>query len=121
MTEACAGQRPGDPSPVSDHASPAEPLFILGRTRTGQPFRPSDWVDRMAGLFASFGRDKTLRYSPWIRPATLGGTRGLWLEAGLRGRDPSAYAFVMAFADAHQLAIMPVRPAPEGGATPETG
>lgn len=82
-------------------------MFILGQTRAGQPFRPSDWVDRMAGLFATFGKDKKLRYSPWIRPAVLGGKRGLWLAAGLHHRDPSAYAFVMAFADSHGLTVRP--------------
>lgn len=84
------------------------PLFIPGQTRAGQPFRPSDWVDRVAGLFASFGRDRRLRYSPWIRPAVLEGTRGLLLEAGLHRRDPAAYAFVMAFADSHDLAVRPL-------------
>lgn len=96
-----------DSRPADAGTPAAEALFIIGQTRAGQPFRPSDWVDRMAGLFATFGRDKKLRYSPWIHPATLDGTRGLWLEAGLRGRDPSAYEFVMAFADRHQLAVRP--------------
>lgn len=85
-----------------DHA-----LFILGRTRIGQPFRPSDWVDRLAGLYASFGRDKRLRYSPWVRPAVLDGQRGVWLDAGLHHRDPAAYAFVMAFVHSHDLTILP--------------
>ncbi|MDD3529381.1 MAG: DUF3579 domain-containing protein [Gallionellaceae bacterium] len=93
--------------PDSQSSGTAGALFIVGQTRAGEPFRPSDWVDRMAGLFATFGRDKKLRYSPWIRPAILDGTRGLWLEADLRGRDPSAYEFVMAFADRHELAVRP--------------
>ncbi|NTV95846.1 MAG: DUF3579 domain-containing protein [Thiobacillus sp.] len=86
-------------------ACPARALFILGRTRSGQPFRPSDWVDRVAGLFATFDCDKKLRYSPWVRPATLDGRRGLWLDAGLRDRDPHGYAFLMGFVAAHDLAV----------------
>ena len=107
MTAASFVQRPLSSSPV-DGADPSTgSLFILGQTRAGQPFRPSDWVDRMAGLFSTFGKDKKLRYSPWIRPATLDGTRGLWLEQGLRQRDPAAFAFVMAFANSHELAVRP--------------
>ncbi|MDD4880819.1 MAG: DUF3579 domain-containing protein [Gallionellaceae bacterium] len=107
MTAASLAPHPPFSSPVDGTEPSTGSLFILGQTRAGQPFRPSDWVDRMAGLFASFGKDKKLRYSPWIRPATLDGTRGLWLEQGLRQRDPAAFAFVMAFADSHGLAVRP--------------
>lgn len=107
MTEAVLERQRTEPPTAEGHDLSAAPLFILGQTHAGQPFRPSDWVDRMAGLFATFGKDKKLRYSPWIRPATLDGKRGLWLEADLHRRDPSAYAFVMAFADSHGLAVKP--------------
>ncbi|TCJ12974.1 DUF3579 domain-containing protein [Parasulfuritortus cantonensis] len=105
MTEACLERTGSEATPAEPPA--ADALFILGQTRAGKPFRPSDWVDRMAGLFATFGEDKTLRYSPLVHPATLDGVRGLWLDAHLRERDPSAYAFIMAFADSQQLAIRP--------------
>lgn len=83
-------------------------LFIVGQTRAGQPFRPSDWVDRMAGLFATFGSDKRLRYSPWVRPVTLNGKRGLWVDDGFRHGDPRGFAFLMSFVHAHDLAASPV-------------
>ncbi|MFA5081063.1 MAG: DUF3579 domain-containing protein [Hydrogenophilaceae bacterium] len=107
MTEALLERHRAEPPVAEGIDLSAESLFILGQTHAGQPFRPSDWVDRMAGLFASFGKDKKLRYSPWVQPAILDGTRVLRLEAGLRQRDPSAFAFVMAFADSHGLAVRP--------------
>ncbi len=80
----------------TSHACDA--LLILGITTSGRPFRPSDWVDRLAGRFSSFGRDKLLRYSPAVRPVTLGGTRGLRVDMRLLEEDPGAFRFVMNFA-----------------------
>ena len=90
MSEASAAEWP------ADHA--CEALLILGVTTCGRPFRPSDWVDRLAGGFSSFGKDKLLRYAPAIRPVTLGGTRGLRVDIGLLKADPAAFRFVMNFA-----------------------
>ena len=43
-------------------------IIIEGITREGKPFRPSDWVDRMCSTFATFGENRKLRYSPYLRP-----------------------------------------------------
>ncbi|MDZ4211465.1 MAG: DUF3579 domain-containing protein, partial [Methylotenera sp.] len=42
-------------------------IIIQGLTLAGKPFRPSDWVDRMCSSYASFGDDKKLRYSPYLK------------------------------------------------------
>jgi hypothetical protein len=81
---------------LADHA--CEALLILGVTLSGRPFRPSDWVDRLAGGFSSFGKDKLLRYAPAVRPVTFEGTRGLRVDMRLLQADPAAFRFVMNFA-----------------------
>ncbi|MDZ4097257.1 MAG: DUF3579 domain-containing protein, partial [Methylophilaceae bacterium] len=48
-------------------SSTANEIIIEGLTRAGKPFRPSDWVDRMCSTYASFGPDKKLRYSPYLK------------------------------------------------------
>lgn len=80
----------------ADHA--CEALLILGVTMSGRPYRPSDWVDRLAGGFSSFGKDKLLRYAPAVRPVTFEGTRGLRVDMRLLQADPAAFRFVMNFA-----------------------
>lgn len=85
----------------ADHA--CEALLILGVTTCGRPFRPSDWVDRLAGGFSSFGKDKLLRYAPAVRPVTLGGTRALRVDMCLLHADPAAFHFVMNFAANNDL------------------
>lgn len=80
----------------ADHV--CEALLILGVTTCGRPFRPSDWVDRLAGGFSSFGKDKLLRYAPAVQPVTLGGARALRVDMRLLQADPAAFRFVMNFA-----------------------
>lgn len=89
--------------PCAKHTCDA--LFILGVTTSGRPFRPSDWVDRLAGRFSSFGQDKILRYASAVRPVTLEGTRGLRVDMRLLEADPTAFRFVMNFAVDNNLAF----------------
>lgn len=80
-------------------------VFVLGVTRSGHPFRPSDWVDRLAGRFSTFGKDKLLKYSPSVRPLTVEGVRGLLVDIRLLESDPAAFHFVMGFAADNDLTI----------------
>lgn len=80
-------------------------VLVLGVTRSGRPFRPSDWVDRLAGRFSTFGKDKLLKYSPSVRPLIVGGVRGLLVDVSLVKSDPAAFHFVMGFAADNDLTI----------------
>lgn len=55
-------------------------VFILGLTRTGKAFRPSDWAERLAGVMSPFRPGgpqpgSHLRYSPWCIPSSLDGIK----------------------------------------------
>jgi hypothetical protein len=78
-------------------------VLILGVTRSGNAFRPGDWVDRLAGGFSTFGKDKLLKYSPSVRPLTVEGVRGLLVDIRLVENDPAAFRFVMDFAADNEL------------------
>lgn len=80
-------------------------VLILGVTRSGNAFRPGDWVDRLAGRFSTFGKDKLLKYSPSVRPLTVEGVRGLLVDIRLVENDPAAFRFVMDFAADNDLTI----------------
>lgn len=84
----------------------ANEIIIEGLTRAGKPFRPSDWVDRMCSTYASFGPDRKLRYSPYLKPKVLNGVRCLAVDMKLKDVNPEGYTQLMHFADENQLNIL---------------
>ncbi|HYG14074.1 MAG TPA: DUF3579 domain-containing protein [Methylophilaceae bacterium] len=81
-------------------------IIIQGLTRAGKPFRPSDWVDRMCSTYASFGPDRKLRYSPYLKPRVINGMRCLAVDTKLKDVNPEGYAQLMHFAEENQLNII---------------
>lgn len=81
-------------------------IFIHGLTREGKPFRPSDWVDRMCSTFATFGENRKLRYSPYLRPEVLNGVRCLAVDMQLKDTNPEGYEQLMQFVEENQLNVL---------------
>jgi Protein of unknown function (DUF3579) len=80
-------------------------IFVQSLTREGKQFRPSDWIDRMCSSFATFGENRKLRYSPYLRPEVLNGVRCLAVDMQLKEVNPEGFDHVMQFADENQLNI----------------
>jgi hypothetical protein len=80
-------------------------IIIEGLTQAGKPFRPSDWVDRMCSTYATFGPDRKLRYSPYLKPRLLDGVRCLAVDLKLRDTNPEGFAQLMLFAKENQLSV----------------
>lgn len=80
-------------------------IIIEGITREGKPFRPSDWVDRMCGTFATFGENRKLRYSPYLRPEVFNGVRCLAVDLKLKDTNPEGFEQLMQFVEENQLNI----------------
>jgi len=80
-------------------------VFILGFTRQGNKFRPSDWAERIASLFAQFDANRRLRYNPRVMPILRAGAYGLFVASSLANLDPDAFHYVMEFADNYQLQV----------------
>lgn len=83
----------------------SEQIIIEGLTKAGKPFRPSDWVDRMCSSYATFGADRKLRYSPYLKPQVINGIRCLVVDLKLKEVNPDGYAQLKLFADENQLSI----------------
>ena len=81
-------------------------IIIEGLTRAGKPFRPSDWVDRMCSTFATFGENRKLRYSPYLRPEVVNGVRCLAVDMKLKDTNPEGFEQLMQFANENQLNIL---------------
>lgn len=83
-----------------------EEIFIQSLTRDGKTFRPSDWVDRICSSYATFGEDRKLRYSPYLKPEVIDGIRCLAVDMRLKTKSPEGFEELMQFADANQLNIL---------------
>ncbi len=93
---------------TTDHknAHELQEIIIEGNTRAGKPFRPSDWVDRMCSTYATFGEDRKLKYSPYLKPRVVNGVRCLAVDLKLREVNPEGYAQLMHFAEENQLNVL---------------
>jgi hypothetical protein len=94
-------------------AEPKE-VFILGQTKAGKAFRPSDWAERLAGTMSSFrpegssvgGAAAYIGYSPYCVPRFVDGVKGVIVNAALRELEPMAWDFVMHFARDNDLVVV---------------
>lgn len=84
-------------------------IVIQGVTEGGQPFRPSDWAERLCGMMSVFGQDRLLSYSPYLKPVIAGGVRCVVVDLKLEGIDPDAFRFLLAFARDNELKLRPGR------------
>ena len=90
-------------------SSPQE-VFILGQTRDGKTFRPSDWAERLAGVMSSFRPGGAqpgshLSYSPWCIPCVIDGVKAVVVNSELRNLEPMAWDFVLNFAKDNDLQV----------------
>lgn len=83
-----------------------EEIIIQSLTREGNRFRPSDWVDRICSSYATFGEDRKLKYSPYLKPEMIDGIRCLSVDMQLKTANPEGFEELMQFAEENQLNIL---------------
>jgi hypothetical protein len=101
--------RPSQPT-FTMVSSSAKEIFILGKTREGKTFRPSDWAERLAGVMSSFRPGGAqpgshLSYSPWCVPTRIEGVKAVVVNSELRNFEPMAWDFVLNFAKDNHLQV----------------
>ena len=84
-------------------------IVIQGVTESGQPFRPSDWAERLCGMMSVFSADRHLSYSPYLKPIIAAGVRCVVVDIRLEELDPPAYRFLLEFAKDNELKLRPGR------------
>ena len=99
-------------------SSSARQVFILGKTREGKTFRPSDWAERLAGVMSSFRPGGArpgshLSYSPWCVPTQFEGVKAVLVNSELRNAEPMAWDFVLNFAKDNDLQLAEASPVPD--------
>jgi hypothetical protein len=86
-------------------------FHIVGVTRAGKAFRPSDWAERLAGALSSFrpkgsGIGANIGYSPFCVPRVIDGKKCVIVSESLRDIEPMAFDFVMHFARDNDLVVV---------------
>lgn len=103
-----SGPRPIDVD-SSARATAATRYLIIGVTRQGRTFRPSDWAERLAGVVALFVDERGTRTTSGPRhfagPIVHNGVKSLSIDATLREACPGAFDFLSGFADDNDLTL----------------
>lgn len=81
-------------------------IVIQGLTASGRPFRPSDWAERLSGVFSVLGVDHRLNYSPYVTPTAINGVRCVVVDRKLEEIEPRAFRFLLGFARDNELQVV---------------
>jgi hypothetical protein len=90
-------------------AAESNEFVIRGVTLEGQPFRPSDWAERLCGIMSAFGSDGRMQYSPYVFPVTSAGVKCVVVLKDLEAVQPMAFNFLLNFARDNELQTRPGR------------
>jgi hypothetical protein len=85
--------------------STAPSFIIVGLTREGKKFRPSDWAERLCGVMSAFGAQKRMKYSPFVSPCTYNNEKSVFIDGQLNDAEPMAYKFMLNFANDNDLQV----------------
>ncbi len=81
-------------------------FIIVGVTREGKKFRPSDWAERLCGVMSAFGTERKMKYSPYVGPGDFNGDKAVFVDGRLNEIEPMAYRFMLNFAQDNDLQII---------------
>ena len=96
-------------------SSSAKKLYILGLTKQGKTFRPSDWAERLAGVMSQFRPGGArpgghIAYSPWCVPTSIGNLKCVIVHMELRDYNVMAWDFCVNFAQDNDLQVSDTQP-----------
>ena len=81
--------------------------IIEGYTEDGRKFRPSDWIDRIASMGATYHMQR-LVYSDLLHPELYEGQKCLVLDTELEIKNPGMFQYVMNFVKSNALKMTQV-------------
>ena len=94
---------------------PSNTYLIRGITSVGQPFRPSDWAERLCGVMSPFqpeghraASNRPMEFSPYVRPVMVEGVKCVLVDERLEAIEPMAMEFVRNFARDNDLPFEPL-------------
>ena len=80
-----------------------EKILIMGQTKEGKKFRPSDWAERLYYTVASYGRKGQIVFNPLVNLNQEENSKCFVINARLQEKDPMTYDFLVDFAVSNEL------------------
>lgn len=82
----------------------ARDFYIIGETRDGDRFQPSDWAERLSGSLSTL-RGRRVIYSPLLLPIMRSGVKSLRVASELHDQYPAIFNEVVEFAIKNRLLV----------------
>ncbi|HEX7455008.1 MAG TPA: DUF3579 domain-containing protein [Gallionella sp.] len=92
-------------------------FVILGITKAGTVFRPSNWGERLGDMLSTTGHDGRIVYSSYLRPMVIQGVPSVVVRFSLETADPNAFELVRQFVVVNHLTVRAGRNRTDAGAT----
>jgi hypothetical protein len=80
-----------------------EKILIMGQTKEGKKFRPSDWAERLYYTVASYGKNGRIVFNPLVNLNQEDNSKCFVINVTLRDKDPMIYDFLVDFAVSNEL------------------
>tara|TARA_B100000749_G_C18265331_1_gene398056 strand:+ start:225 stop:512 length:288 start_codon:yes stop_codon:yes gene_type:complete len=80
-----------------------EKILIMGQTKEGKKFRPSDWAERLYYTVASYGKKGQIIFNPLVNLNQEDNSKCFVINATLQDKDPMIYDFLVDFAVSNEL------------------
>ena len=80
-----------------------EKILIVGQTKDGKKFRPSDWAERLYYTVASYGKNGRVIFNPLVKLHQEDNSKSFVIDTELQNKDPMIYDFLIDFAISNKL------------------
>ena len=80
-----------------------EKILIMGHTKEGKKFRPSDWAERLYYTVAEYGRNGRIIFNPLVNINHEDSSKCFVIITTLQDKNPLIYDFLIDFAISNKL------------------
>ena len=80
-----------------------EKILIMGYTKEGKKFRPSDWAERLYYTVAEYGKNGRIIFNPLVNINHEDKYKCIVINATLQEKNPMIFDFLIDFAISNEL------------------
>ena len=80
-----------------------EKILIMGYTKEGKKFRPSDWAERLYYTVAEYGKNGRIIFNPLVYINLEDKSKCIVINATLQEKNPMIFDFLIDFAISNKL------------------
>ena len=82
-----------------------EKILIMGQTKEGKKFRPSDWAERLYYTVADYKKNGRIIFNPLVSINNAEQSKCFVINTTLKNKNPMIYDFLIDFAINNKLQI----------------